>query len=532
MIPPESYEELCKRIREMLNDYIREPVGTGTVSAVLLENQERQRREISDCIRDCCSGNPGARETVKELIFRFLQELEKNQKNSVLRFLSVDGETSENAVHRLECLVFLKEREQEGHGLERLLRQYRLLESGVVEDAVIHKIWEEEQPELSERERMEVLTQLLFADTLGLGRIDTFVYQEGGIEEIQIGMNGLPEQRYDYREELREEARRFSKDSIHLLVEGKTLWLRCCAFPTEEEKQRVIRNLIKDSGAGELTRANPKAVVETADGRRITVSRPPMTDAWVALIRKFDAAVRVKWTHFLRTENKAMEELLCRLLQERRSIAVTGEMASGKTTLLRLCLEHCRPGQSMRILESGSFELHAREVMEQGNTMAMKVTEPFSVAEVLAFARKTTGQIFVVGEVTSHEMAAVVMDISKIAVQILFSAHYCSTEQMIADFANALLRHGGYTDGRLAAEEAVRTLEIEIHLRNQEGIRFIDYINEILPDPDRGYRIRTVARYCTETGDYCFPASEDREGGKTNALLLPPLPKGTGGQTA
>lgn len=518
---PESYEELCKRIREQLRDYVRD--SAATASALLSERQERQRREISDCLRDCCSGNPGAREVVKELILRFLQELEDQQKNSALRFLSIEGGTEKNVVHRLECLVRLKEREQEGHGLERLLRQYRLPEQGVVEEAEIHRIWEEEQPVLSERERLEVLTQLLFADTVGLGLIDTLVYQKGGIEEIQIGMNGLPEQRYDYREELREEERRFSKDSIHLLVDGKTLWLRCCAFPTEEEKQRVIRNLIKDSGAGELTRANPKAVVETADGRRITVSRPPMTDAWVALIRKFDTAVRVNRAQFLRTENKAMEQLLDSLLQERRSIAVTGEMASGKTTLLRLCLKHCRPGHSMRILESGSFELHAREIMEQGNTMAMRVTEPFSVEEVLAFARKTTGQIFVVGEVTSHEMAAVVMDISKIAVQLLFSAHYCSTEQMIADFTNALLRHGGYSDGKLAEEEAVRTLEIDIHLRNQGGIRFIDYINEIQPE-EGGYRIQTIARYCQETGDYCFPAMEVWKGGEQDAVLLPTLP--------
>ena len=120
---------------------------------------------------------------------------------------------------------------------------------------------------------------------------------------------------------------------------------------------------------------------------------------------------------------------------------------------------------------------------------------------MLAFARKTTGQIFAIGEINSAAVAAMAMDLSKIASQMFFSAHYITTEHMIADFVNAKLCIGGYSEESLAELDVVRCLGFDVHLRNKEGRRYVQYINEIVPvarnssKKGKTYEIRQIYHY-------------------------------------
>jgi len=224
-------------------------------------------------------------------------------------------------------------------------------------------------------------------------------------------------------------------------------------------------------------------VVDTMDGRRVSVSRPPVTDAWVGLIRKFDSVstVSLRNLYAREPEGEFLAELLSWLVRSGRNIAITGEMASGKTTLFRACLKETRQDRNLRIIESESFELNVRNFLPERNVMTMRISETTSAEEVLAFARKTTGQIFAVGEINSPTVAVVWMNLSKIATQLFCSAHYVSTEEMISDFVNAKLCVGGYTEERMAQKDVITGLGFDIHLRNREGKRCVQYIHEVVP---------------------------------------------------
>ena len=52
--------------------------------------------------------------------------------------------------------------------------------------------------------------------------------------------------------------------------------------------------------------------------------------------------------------------LLRQLVRSGRNIAITGEMASGKTTLFRACLAETRKDLNIRVIEADSFELNVR----------------------------------------------------------------------------------------------------------------------------------------------------------------------------
>lgn len=500
-----SFRELQEKVRELLYEYTEPSAMETGYTDNLLYTQEEHRRLISKCIRECNFGNYGAKETVLELIDSFLLEYLMLGREELHRVVPFHEPQRMTAWQRLEALICYFEKENINHGFEYLCKSMGWEYSGcVICEEEIAKAYRKIQPVFSEAEERKIIAQMLFAKTIGLGVIDSLNQQKGYIEEIQIGMSGHTEKRYDYKEVLLREAKEknFTKDGVYLMARGCTLWLKGLSFETEEELKRVLRNLIKGTGGGELTKNHPMMVVDTPDGRRISVSRPPMTDTWIGLIRKFDTVREVSLEKLYQgyPEEKILPEILRQLVLSGRNLAITGEMASGKTTLFRACLAEIKQDKNIRVIEADSFELNIRNFLPNANSATMRVTEQLRADEVLAFARKTTGQVFAIGEINSASMAAMAMDLSKIASQLLFSAHYITTDHMIADFVNAKLCIGGYSEELLAQADVIRCLGFDIHLQVRNGRRYVQYINEIIPkfQKNRTYEVKTIYKYDEE----------------------------------
>ncbi len=500
---------MCEKTQDMFNRYTSSHMLDMKLNEELRRNQEEHRRVISTSIRTCCSGNYGAKETVKEIIKEYLLEELLVDEKSIFSLVAFDVPARMTAWEMMETMIYCMNKKEENKGFGLLCEMYQWGKSEYfIGEKMVQKAYQTMQWKLTFMDQLTIVSQLIFAKTVGLGVIDTLNQQKGYIEEIQLGMNGRVEQRYDYKEELnsRNKSDFFSRDGVHILVKGNTIWLQYLSFGTEEELQRVLRNLIKDSSAGELTKNRPMIVADTIDGRRVSVSRPPMTDAWVGLIRKFDTleAVSLEKLYQNVPEATILVELLRQLIKSGRNIAITGEMASGKTTLFRACLAETRKDFNIRVIEVDSFELNVRGFLPRANSMTMRVTERTPAEEVLAFARKTTGQIFAVGEINSASVATMAMDLSKIASQLFFSAHYVTTEHMIADFVNAKLCVGGYSEESLAEMDVVRCLGFDIHLKARQGKRYVQYINEIIPITERKernsktYQVRQLYYYDEE----------------------------------
>lgn len=443
---------------------------------------------------------------IRELIYSFLErEITSEEMEWFVTFNEPEKMT---AWQQLETMIYLFDKNAENYGFGRLCERFGWAKNGfVISKQEVDNAYSTLMPVISMEDKKRILTQLLFASTIGLGVIDTLNYQKGYIEEIQIGMSGKAEQQYDYKEALygKAVAEIYSRDGVHIMAQGHTFWLKALSFETEEELQRVLRNLVKEAQGGELTRNHPMLVVDTVDGRRISVSRPPVTDTWIGLIRKFDTVQEVSLEKLYQgqPEGHMLSELLRQLVRSGRNIAITGEMASGKTTLFRACLAETRKDMNIRVIEVDSFELNVRGFLPMANSLTMRVTERTPAEEVLAFARKTTGQIFAIGEINSSAVAAMAMDLSKIASQLIFSAHYVTTEHMIADFVNAKLCLGGYSEEMMAELDAIRCLGFDIHLRAKQGKRYVQYINEIVPvvkeeQTGRTYEIRPIYQFDEE----------------------------------
>lgn len=493
-----TYDQLCTDTKDMIDRIVGADFQGLGLSEKELKNQRGQRDIISNNVRKCCSGDDGARNAVRELVKNYLSKDRDVNEDTIQNAIPFRTPQSMTARAMAEALIFYLGKGRD-EGFSVLCSDYGWALPAVDKDGnevyevtedKVRETWRRVRPELSYAQQLRVLSQMIYADTFGLGVIDELNAQKGSIEEIQIGLAGQQEKFYDYRSELLKEKDRkaiaYSKDSIHVLVHGTTIRLKYISFATDNEQQRVMRNLIMGSNSGELTVSRPSAVVDTLDGRRISVARPSLSDAWVGFVRKFDAVQKKSlddWCSDMH-HGKRLALLLRHLIRAKSSIGITGEMEAGKTTVLRACLYETSPDQNIRVVEADSFEVGARRFLPERNTLAVRVTPENPEEEVLAFLRKTTGHIFCVGEITAPSMANLTMNLAKIAQQIIFSAHYITTEDMVADFTNARLSIGGYTDEKLAEMDAVRALGFNVHIRKYKGVRYVQYIDEIVPEFD------------------------------------------------
>lgn len=494
-----GYNVLVADVQEMINKHVAASVMGLGLSAQAVKNQEKQRLAVSSYVRTCCA-DAGAREALKDIIKTYLSSERGVDEKNILIAIPFDNPTQMTARQMSEALIYHLD-EGLDIGFSRLFSEYGWGATRIVDgvedlyevtDEMVRDTWNKISPEFTYAERLNILTQMIYSDSFGLGIADIYNQQKGSIEELQVGLCGLPGMNYRYQDEVLtleaqgKTAAEYSKDSFHVVVRGNAVRLSFLSFGTDDELQRVIRNIIKNTNAGELTIANPSIVIEADDGRRISVSRPPASDAWVGFVRKFDAIDRITTTEWCRDMKggQYIAGATNQLVRSGCDIAFTGEMATGKTTYFRGALMEVKPGLSIRVIEDGSLELNVRKFLFGRNSLALRVTDATPEDVVLAFIRKSTGQVFCVGEVTSLKMANLVMNLTKISQQTMFSAHYTSTEEMVVDFTNAKLCVGGYTNEKLAEMDAVRSLHFDIHVAKRRGIRYVQSINEVVPKFD------------------------------------------------
>jgi len=497
-----NFRELTRYVLDEVNRYTSMNLnGLGFSEEELLDKKE-QIQTIALNIRKSCSGDLGARELTKEVIRDKIEQVitEKNLENYILfDEFATPWTMFEAIVYRVNHPITLenqfKFKEARTNPLQQgkkvVLREdlgsikafFNAFPNALsISEKELRQYYDSHDLQLDYSDKIRILTQMVFASIYGLGVIDTLNYQQDTIEEIHIGMAGVLNQSYDYRSLMRgkpEQLGNHAKDKVHVVVNGRTIALKFLSFTDNHELKRVIRNLIKDASAGDLTEANPKIITDTIDGRRITVARPPFQDSWGGLIRKFGTVSVVNLEGF--DPDCEINPIVRLFARSGANIGVTGGMEVGKTTLLRTLLRETEPDKNIRVIERDSFELNVRSYLPGRNASSYKIDDHSTEEEVSAFVRKTTGHIFSVGEVNSLETANILCNIAKVVPQVFWTSHHNKTEEMVADFKNAKLAHG-FSSERLAELEAAQIINLNIRLARIDGVPRIVGIDEVIPE--------------------------------------------------
>jgi len=494
-------------VREYIRMELRKRMEGETEAGLPKGEREKYRlqiRQLRRALRECVYGEGGEKEYVKRYILGELlrAELSPEEKECLL---PIRFPKRLSAARKFDILLY---RYMKRHGKDGFLAfcdAWGLPKEVEREDGVyfeitgeeIEQIYEKEQIRLTEQEVLELLSDAVY-EGFGHGVIDRL--RDCRLDGVSGGISGIPEQFFQYEAELYEDFTGLhSYDSIFVMVRGNTVRLSFLSFESERELRRVTKALLRYEAPGELSHYRPYMVNDMKDGSRVFACRPPFAESWAFFVRKFDSA-----------EEKKPEELIVgkgatEVVQALRyfvggglHLAITGAQGSGKTTLLKALVRYINPKYNLRIEES-VFELWMRKEFPKRNILTFRETESVDSVEGLNAFRKTDGNCLMMGEIGNIKEAALVIELSQVSEQQLFTHHAMSTEKLLGYFRNALLRTGTYSDEQMAQEQVEGAFQIHVLCeKSLSGVRTIKEISEIVPNG--GGEGRVLYRY--ENGEY------------------------------
>ncbi len=491
-----------KILREYVKTAMREYLEGEIPFGLRKEEKEKYRLQVQrlrQALRTCVYGEGGEKEYVKHYIMRKISAANLSVWEKTC-LLPVNNPEKLTAEHQFRILLYRYMKQYGKDGFRKLCEKGGLPRETEREDGSYYEITEQdirhiytdEAIVLSNQEIMDLICDMVY-EGFGHGIIDRL--RDCRLEGISGGVAGIPEQFFRY-ETIRkgEYEEKYAHDSVFVMLNGSTVRLSFLSFGSEQELKRVIKALLRFEAPGELSYYRPYMVNDMKDGSRVFACRPPFSETWAFFIRKFDS-----------TEEKKPEDLIVgegaeEVIQALRyfvsgglHIAITGAQGSGKTTLLKALVRYISPKYNLRISET-VFELWMRRAFPQRNILTFRETESVDSTEGLDAFRKTDGNCLMMGEVGSIQAAALMIELSQVSEQQLFTHHAMTTEKLLGYFKNALLRTGTYSDERMAREQVAEAFDIHVLCeKDLNGKRYIKEIAEV--SAAEGGRIRLLYQY-------------------------------------
>lgn len=502
-------------LREYLRGEMRKQMEREMLTGLPGKEQEKYRlqiRQLRKALRGCVCGDNGEKEYVKAYIKKELLRLELSVKEW-WELLPVGSPGRLSPGRKFDILLYRYMKEFGKDGFLRFCEEWGLPGEVLREDGSyyeitaekVEEIYETIQPVLTEAEQLDLLCDEVY-EGFGHGVIDRL--RDCRLDGVSGGVSGLPEQFFRYGAGcVAGSEGMHSYDSVFVMLKGNTVRLSFFSFGSEQELRRVTKALLRYEAQGELSYYRPYMVNDMKDGSRVFACRPPFSESWAFFVRKFDSAEEKKPEELIVGEGaKKIIKALKYFVSGGLQIAITGPQGSGKTTLLKALVRYINPKYNLRIEES-VFELWMRKEFPYRNILTFRETESVDLAEGLDAFRKTDGNCLMMGEIGSIQVAALVIELSQVSEQQLFTHHAMSTEKLLGYFRNALLRTGMYTNEQMAANQVAEAFQIHVLCeKDLSGRRYIKEISEIVPK--EGGMGRTLYRYGANGYETVNPLSE------------------------
>jgi pilus assembly protein CpaF len=446
------------------------------------ETMEMNRRLQADAIRNCTSGSEGTRDTTKQLVRNYVATYlgqGKRSRDRLRKLINFD-EPSDRVMFETLCYVLGPDDDK---GFYRLFEKIDIKLGDELNGKALRPVYLNTCSNLNDMQKQEVLVQLIYADTFGLGTIDTPNYQKGLVEEIQLGVGGVSALNFSNKDIYGGKTRGFAHDSVRFMIRGNVYRTPFLAFGNEKEFDRVITNLIKCSDGGELTASDPDKQIDTIDGRRLNVMCPPAVSATTAFIRKYDSFKFTTLHNMYKglSDGDFVGQVVRLIIMTGRNISISGDTAVGKTSLLRVMIAELPPTAGIRSVEVGAWELELRKFLpDEYGVVDFKISDVFNERQCFERIKQSSGNVGVFGEVNSADAWNLLMNMTKFFGQTFWTTHETSTDHMI-EAATSARKRDGVSDQTSAEREVSGSIHFDVRMVNRNGVRYIEKIFEVIP---------------------------------------------------
>ncbi len=499
---------LVKEVAREFARMLRKSVNDDRMSRDELERKRKRIATIRKNLNEAAYGDTNAKISVKNQIADFLTSkrigISEENINTIIPF---DRPANMSPTERFETVLYVYNKKYESEGFSYLVKQWDLDDYQTMPDGDEYQIITKAQismiydclfeknkakreelgliesevfgiVELSFLDKLEILSQRVYELYAGLGAID--MLRDSEIDEIDGGVSGIP--KGSFKVKGLKGYISYSNESVWVTYHGANIHLECISFETQEELERVCDNIYKYNAPHVMSRKKGYVVSTMIDGSRIVVCRPPFADSYAFFLRKFDSAPSVKPWILIRDKNNIIPILMMKyMILGHRNVAITGSQGTGKTTLLKSIIGFIPTRYSLRIQELAA-ELNLRFTYPLRNILAFQETDFISAQEGLNLQKKTNGAVNIIGEVASAIQACHIIQTAFVASLFALFTHHAKTARgLVEAISNNLLEMGLYKDKKDAVAMAAQVLNVDCHVENNRGKRYIERITEIIP---------------------------------------------------
>lgn len=490
---PYDINYLVQGVNKSLNDILNKNISEFNLNKVESLKREENKILIREALRNCNHGDVGSKEYIIDYIKEILQKKYQVNEDTIEKIISFSEEnlTSQD---KFEIIIQQYKKQYKYHALRELILKYDLATiksdgSYRIDAFDIDHIYRTEGYQISYVDKLDIVARRVYQKSKGLGAIDEI--RDMVIDGVAAGVSGVPEEvfssDFEWIEFIKKEKLN-SYDSIWIVFQGKTIRLANLSFESNRELIRVSKNIYRHNNPGQLSESKGYILNESKDGARVVVFRPKFSSGWAFFVRKYDSLELKTLEAAITDPGYEQVILLLELLVKGELVLmITGEMGCGKTSLLMALIGILKRTCNVRTYEQ-VFELYINKYFPDMNVLSLRKTDSINSQEAFSIIRKTDGKAIVMGEVTTHAEANQLMEINQINQETTFgTSHMATVDKLIDYFTDAKLIEGKYTDAKRAEKKVVDTLNIDIHMRNDDGHRYIERITEIVPLEEERY---------------------------------------------
>lgn len=494
---PETLESLEQRVLDMFDLYLKQNIEDMNLTRAEYDRRLKEKNEVRKALREASLGNRAYKNYVTRFIYdqMVLGKLGITEEN-VDKYIHFNTPANMSGRDMWETVVYIYDNKKHmaeesvkkiitDFGLDLPVRSDDGRDVYDITKSRISEIYTSVSVEhgLDYADRLFILARRITADIKGYCAAD--ILFDYAIDEVQGGVSGVPADSFTATADITGEP---SYRSIWIIYSGIKIKLSFMGFESQNELIRVCQGIYKHNAAYALSRKKGYIVSSMPDGSRVLVVRPPFSDSWAFLVRKFDSVTSKAPEELIKDENAYIVITLMKwLIRGNFTIAVTGQQGTGKTTWLKSVIRYIPHEYALRVQEM-TFEMALRAEYPDRNILAFEETESIPAQTGLDIQKKSSGDINILGEIATAEAASFAVQMSKVASRSTMFTHHAKTARdLIISFRNNLVETSGYSNEAAAEELAAETINFNCHMEVKDGHRYIERITEIVPVRDRRY---------------------------------------------
>lgn len=482
--------DIVDGVKQMMVDLVREDISIDATDEEFNRLYKRKAM-LSSALKQSAYGMDGAKQVIKDQIMQFIQDnLLPQEVDSIL---GMDG-TSYPSDHIIfeTIMQHFKIRYGKNAFVEWMVK-YGLQKEKVINGRKryyisvdeLHNSYEEEDINMNESDKQQLLATLVYQLYRGFGILDTV--REMNIDGVNIGTSGSVLSSIDgcgdknTKLSTAEEAVR----GCWVYYHGTYIHLRFMNFGSEDEMKRIITMIIRYNNSGSLTAKRGYMVNTMYDKSRVLAVRPPCSEWWACFIRKFSLK-NVTVHSLLDKEYVKNGNVVCDLIRYlmlgQTTSLVTGRQGSGKTTLLSAMMAYIDNRFNVRVLELAP-ELYLRELYPDRNILSVQETNTVSAAELQDCLKKSDAAVSIAGEIATDAVAARFIQFCMTASIFCVGTHHANTTRdLVLTLRNSLVNDGGFNNMETAERQVTECIRCDIHMDyTPDGKRFVHRISEVVP---------------------------------------------------